>query len=192
MSFVEAASLPVVISTVLQTYAAVPGGVKPEHKVLVHGGSGGTGSWAVVIAKHYFKCSKVFATCSTKNINYVKSLGADRVIDYTTENFQDVCQAENIDVVFDSVGEIDTMDKSCDMLYKNKSGKKAYVTIAVPSYCEEGGAWNITCITSRIAWKKVQSFFGPSFSIVFAVANGPQCCMDCTKQPCKDCNYNYV
>ena len=104
LSFVEAASLPVVVTTMVMCFEKAQ--IKSEHKVLIHGGSGGTGSWGVLLAKHYYKCAKVFATCSTKNVSYVQSLGADRVIDYTTEQFEQVCKDENIDVVIDTVGEV--------------------------------------------------------------------------------------
>jgi NADPH:quinone reductase len=88
----------------------------PGQKVLINGAAGGVGSFAVQFAK----CGGVLvaATCGTANMAYVKSLGADRVIDYKTE---DVCQAvrdwsaEGVDVVLDAVGPV-TLPQVFDML----------------------------------------------------------------------------
>jgi NADPH:quinone reductase-like Zn-dependent oxidoreductase len=60
----------------------------PLQSVLVLGASGGVGSFAVLLAKHYFKVPLVVATCSSRNAGYVRQLGADVVIDYTTQDVQ--------------------------------------------------------------------------------------------------------
>ncbi|EER02420.1 alcohol dehydrogenase, putative [Perkinsus marinus ATCC 50983] len=81
------------------------GGVTEAGKnVLVIGASGGTGSSGVQIAKALG--AKVYAVCSGKNVDFVKSLGADVVMDYTKEGFElpnDDCPAGTIDVVYDTV-----------------------------------------------------------------------------------------
>jgi NADPH:quinone reductase-like Zn-dependent oxidoreductase len=69
-------------------------------RVLVHGGAGGVGSVAVQLARHLG--AEVFATCGPNNLDYVKSLGAARAIDYTREDFVQI--ASPCDVVFDTVG----------------------------------------------------------------------------------------
>jgi NADPH:quinone reductase-like Zn-dependent oxidoreductase len=74
--------------------------VGPGMRVLVQAAAGGVGCIGVQLAKHLG--AEVFATCGTKNVEYVKSLGADRVIDYTREDFVDI--AKPCDVVFDTVG----------------------------------------------------------------------------------------
>ena len=74
--------------------------VGPGMRILVQAGAGGVGGIAVQLAHHLG--AEVFATCGPKNIEYVKSLGADRVIDYTKEDFVQV--ATPCDVVFDTVG----------------------------------------------------------------------------------------
>jgi len=102
LSHVEAASLPVVGLTVLQTlrdYASLSAG----QKVLIHAGAGGVGSFAIQYAKH---CgAKVFTTARQQNHAYVKSLGADVVIDHETEDFVEICQqAGGMDVVLETLG----------------------------------------------------------------------------------------
>jgi NADPH:quinone reductase-like Zn-dependent oxidoreductase len=84
VSFSKAAALPMASITALQ--ALRDGGkVKPGQKVLIHGAAGGVGTYAVQIAKHMG--ADVTAVCGTRNIDMVRSLGADRIIDYTKEDF---------------------------------------------------------------------------------------------------------
>ena len=104
LSFNEAASLPLVGLTTLQSFDKV--GLKTGDKVLIHAGSGGIGTFAIQYAKS--KGAYVYTTTSTKNVKWVKALGADRVIDYKTENYLDV--VKNIDVVYDTLGENYTVD----------------------------------------------------------------------------------
>ena len=92
------------------------GGLKEGQTVLVHGGSGGVGAFAVQIAKA--NGAKVIATASTKNQEFLKQLGADVAVDYTTQKFEDY--AKDVDVVLDTVGG-ETQKRSFDVLKKGGS-----------------------------------------------------------------------
>ncbi|MDQ0191684.1 NADP-dependent oxidoreductase [Paenibacillus wynnii] len=89
------------------------GELETGQKVLIHAAAGGVGQFAVQLAKR--KGATVIATASTGNIEFVKSLGADIVIDYTTTPFEDV--AKDVDLIVDSVGG-DTEARSWALLKK--------------------------------------------------------------------------
>ncbi len=95
----QAAGIPVAAITALQGLRD-QGQVKAGQRVLINGASGGVGTFAVQIARSLG--AEVTAICSTRNIELVKSLGADRVIDYTKEDF--TLDTARYDVVIDNVG----------------------------------------------------------------------------------------
>ncbi|MDO7583520.1 MAG: NADP-dependent oxidoreductase [Flavobacteriales bacterium] len=99
ISFEEAASLPLAGLTALQSLEYA--GIKKNDKVLIHAGSGGVGSFAIQYAKA--KGAYVYTTTSTSNVGWVKELGADRVIDYKTEDYKSI--AKDLDIVFDTLGQ---------------------------------------------------------------------------------------
>jgi NADPH:quinone reductase-like Zn-dependent oxidoreductase len=112
ISFVEAAAVPIVALTAWQ--ALIDGAkLSAGQSVLIHGGSGGVGTFAIQIAKA--RGAKVFATASTANQDLLKQLGADVAIDYTKQKFDDI--AKDVDVVLDSVGG-DTLARSYGVVKK--------------------------------------------------------------------------
>jgi NADPH:quinone reductase-like Zn-dependent oxidoreductase len=99
ISFEEAAAVPVAAITALQAVRD-KGQVKPGQKVLVNGASGGVGTFAVQIAKSYG--AEVTGVSSTRNVELVRSIGADHVIDYKQQDF--TRGAQRYDVIIDNVG----------------------------------------------------------------------------------------
>lgn len=99
LSFEEAAGVPMAACTAWFGLVNLAG-VGPGKRVLVHAGAGGVGSFAVQIAKHFG--AWVAATCSTANVDHVRSLGADEVVDYTRESFAE--RLSDIDIVLDVIG----------------------------------------------------------------------------------------
>ena len=118
LSFAQAAAIPIASLTAFQSlfHAEKGGGMIPGQKVLIHGAAGGVGSFAVQFAKSGGLL--VAATCGTPNVAYVRSLGADRVIDYKTEDIGRAARdwsADGVDVVLDVVGST-TLPHALDML----------------------------------------------------------------------------
>jgi NADPH:quinone reductase-like Zn-dependent oxidoreductase len=109
---VDAAAVPVVALTAWQALIDTAK-LSAGQTVLIHGGSGGVGTFAIQIAKA--RGAKVIATASTANQDFLKQLGADVAIDYTKTRFEDV--AKNVDVVLDSVGK-DTLARSYGVVKK--------------------------------------------------------------------------
>ena len=98
-SFAEAAAVPLAALTSLQALRE-SAALQPGQRVLIHAGAGGVGTLAIQIAK--ILGLWVATTTSTKNIDFVKSLGADEVIDYTKERLPD--RVRELDAVFDTLG----------------------------------------------------------------------------------------
>lgn len=99
LDYVQAASVPLAATAAWQTLFDV-GRLKEGQKVLVHGGAGGVGTFAVQLAK--LKGAYVLATTTRENVEYVQGLGADEVIDYNIKPFETV--AHDVDVVLDLIG----------------------------------------------------------------------------------------
>ena len=114
ISHQEAASIPLVGLTAWQALVA-KGNLQKGQKVLIHAGSGGVGTLAIQMAKHLG--AEVATTTSSTNIEMVKNLGADTVIDYKTQKFEE--KLSDYDLVFDMMGG-ETMEKSFKVLKKRR------------------------------------------------------------------------
>ncbi len=112
-------------------------------RVLVQGGSGGVGMYAVQFA--HLKGAYVIATTSTKNIEFVRELGADEVIDYTQTNFEEV--VNGVDMVYDTVGG-EVLDRSWQTL------KPGGILISAVGFPSEETAKNFGVRTARVMFPK--------------------------------------
>jgi NADPH:quinone reductase-like Zn-dependent oxidoreductase len=99
LTFEQAASAPIAALTALQALRD-KGKVQPGQKILINGASGGVGTFAVQIAKSFG--ADVTGVCSTRNVDMVRSIGADQVIDYTKEDFTK--SGQRYDLILDNVG----------------------------------------------------------------------------------------
>ena len=128
VGFEQAASAPGAALTALQGLRD-QGNIQPGQKVLINGAAGGVGTFAVQIARWFG--ADVTGVCSTKNVEMVRSIGADRVIDYTQEDFTNSGQC--YDLLFDCVG-----NHSFSACRRVLSPKGIHVAVGGPS-----GRWMI-------------------------------------------------
>jgi len=169
LTFEEAAATPIVALTAWQALVDTAK-LSAGQTILIHGGSGGVGSFAIQIAKA--KGAKVYATASTANQDFLKQLGADVAIDYTKQKFEDV--AKDVDVVLDCVGK-DTLQRSYGVV---KKGGFLVTIVARPdsSELEKHGihgsslsvapnSHELTEITKLIEEKKIKVIVSQTFPL---------------------------
>jgi NADPH:quinone reductase-like Zn-dependent oxidoreductase len=135
ISFDEAAGLPVVAETAYRSLHEVAK-LQPKQRILIHGGAGGVGSAAVQIAKA--QGAYVIATASPRNHEFLRSIGADEVIDYNAVKFED--KVKDLDVVLNTV-DVDTGVRSLRVLKPNG----VLVTVVQPTPPEECTAAKVRC-----------------------------------------------
>jgi NADPH:quinone reductase-like Zn-dependent oxidoreductase len=170
LSMAETASVPLVALTAWQALVELAD-VRAGQKVLIHAGSGGVGTYAIQLAKHLG--ATVATTAGTSNLDWVAELGADTVIDYKTEQFDEVLSG--YDVVLDSQGG-DTLARSFGVL---KPGALA-IGIAGPPDPDfarrQGLALPIRMAITALSWKTrwAAKRRGVRYSFLFMRANGAQ------------------
>ena len=131
LSHVEAASLPLVALTAWDSLAAMK--VKRGQRVLIQAGAGGVGTVAIQLAKHLG--AEVLATCSAANVELVKRLGADVVIDYRAQDWREV--ARGCDAVLDSLGG-EALHGAVATV--KRGGRIACITPGLPDFTERYGS----------------------------------------------------
>lgn len=166
----EAASIPLVGLTAWQVLIE-RANLKKGQKVLIHAGSGGVGTFAIQLARHIG--ATVATTTSAANVDLVKSLGADVVIDYKKEDFEKLLSG--YDVVLNSLGK-DTLEKSLKVL---KPGGKLISISGPPDVAfakENGSNWFLQQVMRLLSFgiRKKAKRSRVSYSFVFMRANGGQ------------------
>jgi alcohol dehydrogenase len=170
LDFNQAAAIPLAGLTAWQALTEI-GKLQAGQKVLIHAGSGGVGTFAIQIAKHLG--AFVATTCSARNTDLMKSLGADVVIDYKTQKFDSLLS--DYDVVFDTLSG-DTQHRSFSILKRGGT----LVTIAGIPTAEFGREWGVNPIVRMfLAFKnrtstKLAKQRGVNFKYLFMHPSGEQ------------------
>ena len=156
VTFEQAASVPVAAFTALQGLRD-KGRIQPGHKVLINGSSGGVGTFAVQIARSFG--ADVTGVCSTRNVEMVRSIGADRVIDYTREDF--TRGTRRYDLILDGVGNHSLL--ACRRVLNPRG---TYIAVGGPT-----GRWMIGALAGAIAAPVLSRFVSQTLSMVLARPN---------------------
>jgi len=166
----EAASIPLVGLTAWQALIE-KANLKQGQKVLIHAGSGGVGTFAIQLAKHVGAI--VATTTSAANLDWVKALGADIVIDYTKDDFATILR--DYDVVLNSLGG-DVLEKSLQVL--EPGGKLISISGPPdPDFARElGSPWILRQVMRLLSYRirKKAKRYGVSYSFLFMKASGDQ------------------
>jgi NADPH:quinone reductase-like Zn-dependent oxidoreductase len=170
ITYEEAAVIPYGATMALRLLRKV--NLQPGQKVLINGASGGIGSAAVQIAKYFG--AEVTGVCSTPRLDFVKSLGADRVIDYTAQDFTQ--NGETYDLIFDILGKCSfarcknslkpngillyasfKMKQLLQMLWTSRSGKRVVCAIA------PGSVEDLMTVKEMVEAGKIKAIIDRSF-----------------------------
>ena len=170
LSMTEAACVPLVALTAWQALVE-RANLQPGQKVLIHAGSGGVGTYAIQLAKHLG--ATVATTTGTSNVEWVRDLGADVVIDYRTQDFERV--VHDYDVVLDSQGE-DTLAKSLRIL------KPGGIAVGIagppdPDFARQLGLRSpLRLVMALLSWttRRAARRQGVRYSFLFMRASGAQ------------------
>jgi NADPH:quinone reductase-like Zn-dependent oxidoreductase len=170
ISILEAGSLPLVTLTAWQALVE-KGNLQRGQKVLVHAGAGGVGSMAIQLAKHLG--ATVATTASVSNADFVRSLGADIVIDYRSQDFEKV--VSGYDLVLDSLGG-ENLQKSLRIL---RPGGKAIGISGPPdpAFARENGLNPVLRLAIAVLSRKIRAQakkLGVTYEFLFMKASGDQ------------------
>ncbi len=153
ITFEQAASVAVAAYTALQGFRD-QGTIQPGQKVMINGAGGGVGTFAVQIAKWFG--AHVTGVCSSRNVEMVRSIGADRVIDYTREDL--TAGGQRYDIFFDCVG-----NRSLSDCRRILSPKGKYLTVAGPQH----GRWG-DFLARLIGMRALSPFVSQKLTMVLA------------------------
>ncbi|HDR7338947.1 TPA: NADP-dependent oxidoreductase [Bacillus cereus] len=170
LSFEEAASIPLVGLTSYQALHDIMQ-LQKDQKILIHAGSGGVGTFAIQLAK--IMGATVTTTASEAGSNLVKSLGADQIINYKTEKFEEILK--DYDAVFDTIGGT-TLEKSFDII---KSGGNIVSVSGMPNarFGKEFGSGFFKTFLFSLASRKLTALekkHNAQYSFLFMKPSGDQ------------------
>jgi len=151
LSFEEAAAVPMAAVTALQGLNH-HGEIQADQKVLVNGASGGVGSFGVQIAKTYGP--EVTGVTSTRNIDLVRSLGADHVVDYTTTDF--VRSGQRYDFILDTIGNLSASDLKRVLTENGKAAVTGFTSVAKLMGVSLRGGKRIAMVQAHVTAKDLE------------------------------------
>ena len=151
LPFEEAAAVPTAAGTALQGLHH-HGEIRPDEKVLINGASGGIGTFAVQIAKSYG--SEVTGVTSTRNIELVRSLGADHVVDYTTTDF--ARDGHRYDLILDTIGNRSVPDLRRALTDGGKAAVVGFTSVPKLLSTSLRGGKDIAMVSAHIGAKDLE------------------------------------